>query len=76
MKIIKELGIEKTMFSHPFDLLQSILEAAQEALDDEEYSKMEHLRQGGTEDSFEMDFGGQDDQDNYGLLQALRRIFS
>lgn len=65
--IRKHLGIDSSITVPRLAVL--VLEAAQDALDDESHQK--NLCE---EEDFEMDFGGLDEEQNYALLQVLRRI--
>ena len=69
----KHLGIDPT--AKDSEVLRLILGVAQEALENEIYSKELWVDEGYDVEDFEMDFGGLDEEQDYGLLQALRRIF-
>ncbi len=73
--IRKHLGIDPNNIINDFN---DILELAQEALEDEAEQLKGYADYASFEDDpeeFEMDFGSKADEENYGLLQALRRIF-
>lgn len=70
--IRKHLGIDPNDIVNNFN---DILELAQEALEDEICQRDVWDLEGGNLSDFEMDFGGLEEEQNYGLLQALRRIF-
>lgn len=75
--IRKHLGLDPTAKDYIGDseVLQFILNAAQEALNDEAMQKDAWENEYSEYGDFEMDFDGLEEEQDYGLLQALRRIF-
>lgn len=70
--------VRKHLNLDPNDIINNfndILELAQEALDDETMQKDAWEDEYSEYGDFEMDFDGLEEEQNYGLLQALRRIF-